>query len=197
MNSDKNLQINLLLKKFNKMIETKFLDLHKSGVYILSHIKSNKIYIGSSSNIRMRIYEHRSQLRRNKHDNKNLQEAYNDDIKILFYILLVNDKEEALDIEQKILDYYKSSNKIFNIAINSRYSTKGIKLPNLSEHLRKEIRERNIRNWKNKDYREKQMKIRTSKTYKEKIGAKSKLNWENLDFRNKVSISKNKKEYLK
>ena len=47
------------------------------GVYCIRCKVNNKAYIGSSTNIKSRWYEHKSDLRRGKHHNKQLQEDYN------------------------------------------------------------------------------------------------------------------------
>lgn len=47
------------------------------GIYYIRHIVSRKVYIGSSNNIKKRIQHHISELRKNKHKNNYLQNAYN------------------------------------------------------------------------------------------------------------------------
>lgn len=52
-------------------------DLEFCGIYMLLNTKNGKRYIGSSINIRKRLWEHRALLRHNKHDNPHLQNAWN------------------------------------------------------------------------------------------------------------------------
>jgi group I intron endonuclease len=47
-----------------------------SGVYRILHIASQKVYIGSSANIRARWATHRSSLAKGKHHSKHLQRAW-------------------------------------------------------------------------------------------------------------------------
>lgn len=47
------------------------------GIYCIQNIFNNKRYIGSSKNIIVRLEKHRSLLRKNKHENKHLQNAWN------------------------------------------------------------------------------------------------------------------------
>ncbi len=47
------------------------------GVYFIKNIKNNKIYIGSSKDINLRIDTHFKNLNRNLHKNKKLQYSYN------------------------------------------------------------------------------------------------------------------------
>lgn len=52
-------------------------DLEFCGIYMLLNTKNGKRYIGSSINIRRRLWVHRALLRHNKHDNQHLQNAWN------------------------------------------------------------------------------------------------------------------------
>lgn len=47
------------------------------GIYKIINTIDNKFYIGSSLNIKSRIYKHKNKLRLNKHDNIYLQRAWN------------------------------------------------------------------------------------------------------------------------
>ncbi len=48
-----------------------------SGIYKITCTANKKIYIGSAANLRVRQQNHWSDLRRNKHGNKHLQNAWN------------------------------------------------------------------------------------------------------------------------
>lgn len=48
-----------------------------SGIYIIKNLKNNKCYIGQSSNIYARWYNHKYCLRNNRHSNEHLQNAWN------------------------------------------------------------------------------------------------------------------------
>ncbi len=48
-----------------------------SGIYLISHLDSGKVYVGSSVNCISRIKKHKSLLSRNKHYNTKLQNAWN------------------------------------------------------------------------------------------------------------------------
>src|SRR5258706_9893255 len=47
-----------------------------SGIYIILHKKSGKIYLGQAQNVRIRWNQHRSALKRGNHDNRYLQRAW-------------------------------------------------------------------------------------------------------------------------
>lgn len=47
------------------------------GIYKIINIQNNYTYIGSSKNVRLRIYKHFWELKNNRHSNEHLQNAYN------------------------------------------------------------------------------------------------------------------------
>lgn len=51
----------------------------ESGIYMVVHKASKKVYIGSAINLRQRFNKHRSLLRRGKHHNLHLQHTYDRD----------------------------------------------------------------------------------------------------------------------
>lgn len=79
-----------------------------TGVYVLVNILNNHKYIGSSINIRKRIFQHRSALRSNKHHSRHLQNAYNKYGEDKFEIMILETCEPIKDtlefLEQKYLD---------------------------------------------------------------------------------------------
>lgn len=95
---------------------------HVSGIYKITNLKTNKVYIGSSKDIRHRIISHISALRKNNHGNSYLQNSFNkegiDNFK--FEILESN----ILNLEERedfYITFYKSYKR--NIGYNlSRYA---------------------------------------------------------------------------
>ena len=61
----------------------------KAGIYCIINIISKKKYIGSSINMYQRLLKHRSLLRKNKHQNRKLQNSWNKNLESSFdfYIL--------------------------------------------------------------------------------------------------------------
>ena len=49
----------------------------KSGIYIIKNLLNEKIYVGSSVNIKKRFQEHKLNLRKNEHANFHLQKSWN------------------------------------------------------------------------------------------------------------------------
>ena len=93
----------------------------ETGIYIITNIINNKIYIGSSSYcISNRITVHKRFLKQNNHDNSYLQASYNkyglENFK--FEILEVCDKINCIEREQYWMDLYKSYNRNIGFNIN-------------------------------------------------------------------------------
>lgn len=79
----------------------------KTGVYAITCYGNGKFYIGSSVNVSARRNSHFSQLRKRKHQNKHLQNAYNKYGEDSFYFDVVEycTKEDVLTVEQKWLNF--------------------------------------------------------------------------------------------
>lgn len=81
----------------------------KSGIYKITNLINNKIYIGSSNHCIHRKSQHFSDLKYQKHCNKYLQRAYNIYGKenFLFEILEFCEPNQLLILEQKYIDQLK------------------------------------------------------------------------------------------
>lgn len=96
----------------------------RTGVYKITNIKNQKIYIGSSKNILQRWKNHIRELESNSHKNVFLQEDWNEYKKedFIFEILEECLEEERYILEQKYLDclhpYYRNGNG-YNISEKS------------------------------------------------------------------------------
>lgn len=94
-----------------------------TGIYKITCLSNNKIYIGSANNIYKRWNEHIWELNNQKHDNKHLQDAWNKygEENFVFEIIEECNKDIKLDREQYYLDLYEPYNrdKGFNIAKNA------------------------------------------------------------------------------
>lgn len=82
-----------------------------AGVYRIINVVNEKLYVGSSSNVKYRLWVHRHELRKNKHQNVYLQNAWNKygEDSFRFEILFYCRKERLLEKEQKIIDRYQST----------------------------------------------------------------------------------------
>jgi len=90
----------------------------KSGIYKLTNLVNNKMYVGSAVNISKRFNEHRNNLRNNKYSNIKLQNAWNKYGEGAFefeIIEIVVDLCMLIDIEQKWIDRFDVSKRGYNL----------------------------------------------------------------------------------
>lgn len=91
----------------------------QSGIYVIEILGCDKIYIGSTKNLKRRKWHHLYHLRNNNHPNIYLQNAFNKyeekSFKFSIIVICENDKNFLLLLEQKIIDAH-DFNKLFNIA---------------------------------------------------------------------------------
>lgn len=115
-------------------------DLKKEGIYCIINIKNKKKYIGSSINIYQRLLKHRSLLRKNKHQNRKLQNSWNKNSEELFdfYILEYCKESELIEREQYYIDTLKPE---YNITIIVERNI----LSKESRKLQSETRKRRIK----------------------------------------------------
>lgn len=124
-----------------------------TGIYLLINSATDKVYVGSSVDIRQRWMEHTSALNREIHKNKYLQNAWNKHADIFEFVVVEEcSPEKLLEIEQLWLDATKDFNyNLSPIAGNTlgkiqseetklkiSKSRKGQKL-NFSDSYRKEL----------------------------------------------------------
>ena len=97
-------------------------NLDVSCVYMIKNIVNNKVYIGSTKNLRNRMYAHNHLLKHGKHDSSRLQEDWdNGDIFEVIVLKEIEDEDKLRDCEQYFIDYYESYNESngYNIYRNS------------------------------------------------------------------------------
>ena len=82
------------------------------GIYIITSLRNQKVYIGQSKHIEKRWEEHRTALQKNVHQNKHLQRAWNKyGEKNFIFSILEECSENMLDVrEQYWIDYYGGIN---------------------------------------------------------------------------------------
>jgi group I intron endonuclease len=93
----------------------------KSGIYKITNISDNKLYIGSAINLKKRESNHFYDLENNKHHNVHLQRAYNlyGNNNFIFGILEYCPKEFLLIKEQYYIDTLKPEYNIRKFAENN------------------------------------------------------------------------------
>lgn len=91
-----------------------------AGIYLIRNVINDKIYIGSTSNLKIRRNKHISDLKNNKHHSYHLQKAYNKYGESNFQFIIIelientNDintlKNILIELEQKYIVLYDSCN---------------------------------------------------------------------------------------
>lgn len=101
----------------------------KPGCYIALHVESDKVYVGSTSSLYDRVTDHITALRRNVHKNKPLQELYNENPHVEFFVQPTASKRDAEKLEQQLVDGLMPTGKVCNVAVKDVLKSKlGVKL---------------------------------------------------------------------
>lgn len=108
-----------------------------SAIYQIVNITNGNFYIGSTSNIERRKFDHFNDLRKDKHSNLHLQNAYNKYGKenFIFQIVQYLDKDILKNIEQQYLDICVGQENCYNINKDADRGPVGI--PKTEEAKRK------------------------------------------------------------
>lgn len=87
-----------------------------AGIYKIENIASKNCYIGATKNASARFQIHLSELKRNVHHCKKLQQAFNETDVTNFTFTIIEECEDSniIKVEQKWIDYYRHLNKCYN-----------------------------------------------------------------------------------
>ena len=116
----------------------------KSGIYKITNIINDKVYVGSAVNINYRFKTHKRLLNNNKHFNTHLQSSYNKNGKenFKFEIIELVNEDVLLERETFWISFMMSNNPDYGynkrLIVNSNL---GIKL---SEETKKKLRESHL-----------------------------------------------------
>lgn len=125
-----------------------------SGVYYIKSKISNKQYVGSSKNIQMRIEKHFSELKYNRHSDKDLQEEYN----LYGYSNFECGLYETCNINELLI---KEKEWQIKIGIDNLYNQK-ISGYYITEELRKIHANTDKSTHKTQSYRDKMSKLKSN-----------------------------------
>lgn len=114
----------------------------RPGVYLITCTVNGKRYIGSSKNVKQRIWSHQSLLKREKHPNPHLQNSYNTHGREAFtfeVLVYSDDLTRLVELEQYYIDTLLPEYNIRPIA----ESNLGMKMPEESvEAMKKRMKGR-------------------------------------------------------
>lgn len=171
----------------------------KCGIYKIRNDTNGRFYVGSTKNLYERYRTHLTDLRKNKHANRFLQNdwnKYNQTATYTFSLLEpVAQQQTRLLVEQKWLDKLFNDPKCCNhkSKVNSKYRKH---YSNTPEETKKKISSIKKENWKSLDYRKAQIqnqkKTKNSAEGKRKQSKISKLLWKMPDYRLKTTTNQKK-----
>lgn len=111
------------------------------GCYILNFIETGTFYVGSTGNLRLRLSDHLNALNKGTHQNKPLQQMFDQDQNVVVEYVTSIDRETAYDIEQAELDKYLGNPKCINQGNDARNHWKpGTRPPELQERMNVKLR---------------------------------------------------------
>lgn len=90
------------------------------GVYVLTHVQSGQFYVGSTNDLHSRNWTHRNAMFHGKHRNPGVQALYNLDPEFTFTSIPYMTREECYEVEQQMIDLYKSDPLFLNRAKDAR-----------------------------------------------------------------------------
>ena len=178
-------------------------------IYIIRNIVSNNVYVGQTSRgPKARFSQHRSDLRKNKHKNSHLQNAWNkygEKYFIMYPLYSCTDSKEINNLEEYLIGWCKTLGIAYNTDNGGLVGSRGlVRSPEAIEKMRRASTGRpNPNKGKTGIYSEETLeKIRAARAQqvfteetKEKIGQHTKRMWENPEHKEKTSkaISESRK----
>lgn len=90
------------------------------GIYIIMNLVNGKFYIGSSKQVKRRLYIHKNSLRKNKHHSYHLQQSWDKygEENFIFEIVKNTTINDMLIEEQKWLDFHKTYDRDYGYNIS-------------------------------------------------------------------------------
>lgn len=121
------------------------------AAYQLTHVATGDVYVGSTHDLYTRINKHKTSLSVGQHRNHRLQGAHDTSPEFRVDYCPTNTREEALDLEQSLLDDLRLCDNVLNIAMDARKSGLGVVR---STETREKLREANRRQFSSESVRQ-------------------------------------------
>lgn len=85
------------------------------GIYAIINIRTSKVYVGSSNNLKIRTNDHIRRLTYNKHDNKHLQNSWNLDKEYFTVqcLQICENEDRRLELEGLWIEHFNSHNRAY------------------------------------------------------------------------------------
>lgn len=114
-----------------------------SGIYLIKNILDDKVYIGSSINLKSREYKHFWMLRKGIHDNNYLQSSYNKFGEENFKFEILENCEQDLLVEKEnhYIEKYKSIQSEFGYNLAK---VTDLRRNNLNDVVKKNLSKHNL-----------------------------------------------------
>ena len=114
-------------KKFNHPLYN--VNHKQHGAYVIREINTGQLYFGSSEKVYHRIARHKSFVEKRIHSNSTFAEILKSSQMKDFELMVIftDSRKEAFDIEQMLVDCFKDSGLLINIANDVRYAMLGHK----------------------------------------------------------------------
>lgn len=97
------------------------------AVYVIADHTAGKAYVGSSSQLPVRLREHAKQLEGGYHHNWKLQKAFRDGNQLSVNPILLREGEDPVRVEQALLDEFYSDGVLYNLSRDATAAFKGRK----------------------------------------------------------------------
>ena len=151
------------------------------GIYMLHNQETGEAYIGSGI-INDRRNLHFRDLKNDKHINKKLQTSYNKNPNFEFVSCELENREEAFDLEQELIDTFKQSKLLLNISHNAR-----VPINNHTEESKQKISISVSQAKQTEEFRDRTFNNeKWKKDLSEKVKVSSKRNWEDPEFKERM-----------
>ena len=167
----------------------------KTGIYTITNTINGKRYIGSSKDIFARWIAHKGLLRRNKHQNKHLQSAWNKygetafEFKVVAFVM----ECELITTESRLISLWNTDKR------HNGYNKREPSTLSFTQETISKMRDSAKTYWDNPEHRKAAADRQTGRKYSEetksKVGIASKKRWDDKDTR--ATIICKQKEYTK